>query len=114
MIFNIAIEIPETDLEDVTRVMATRYGYTATIQTTEEITVPAVIDTDGKLVEEERIVKTTKEVENPITLIEHMGNKISENMVREVKEDRKRTLINEATSAIDDSSLAPVMGVTIS
>ena len=113
MQYTITINIQDTDVEDITKVMSEKYGYTDMVKDTEDVIIPAVLNQDDVIIEKERIEKREIEIPNPLTLLEHMWIRISEDIKNSVLLDRKEALIELARLAIDESTITPVMDITI-
>jgi len=113
MIYTLNITIPDEDIADVTTVLSERYGYSDTIQVDETIVIPAVLNQDWEVVEAERTITTKNDAPNPVSLLEHMWDRISSDIKWYVVDKKRRALIEEATSAIDNTTITPGMDVTI-
>ena len=113
MQYTITINIQDMDVEDITKVMSEKYWYTDMVKDTEDVIIPAVLNQDDVIIEAERIEKREIEIPNPLTLLEHMWIRISEDIKNSVLLDRTKSITEQAILAIDKTTITPVMDITI-
>ena len=113
MQYTITINIQDMDVEDITKVMSEKYWYTDMVKDTEDVIIPAVLNQDDVIIEKERIEKREIEIPNPLTLLEHMWIRISEDIKNSVLLDRTKSITEQAILAIDKTTITPVMDITI-
>jgi len=101
MIYTINIDVPDTEVTTLWLALAEQLGwYKETIEEVQEITVPAVLNSDWEIVEPERTTKSMVDVPNPQNILQFIWEKETDRIKRILKRYKTRVARDEAIKKI--------------
>lgn len=111
MKYTITIDIPDDELEFATEYFSNKYGYKAE-WTEQEIKEETTTDEDGNEVVSTSVIN--KAVANPVSLLEHVSNRISDEISEEIHRKKREKVTREAMKTFEAGNSKKAIGFNIS